>query len=44
MRGNVLLRILAAHKESWWDNELMNYNSDPTLTSLQLSENQFPFS
>ena len=44
MRGNVLLRILAAHKESWWDNETMNGNADPTLTGpLQLSENQSSF-
>ena len=44
MRGNVLARILAAHKESWWDNELMNVNSDPDLElPLQLSENQSSF-
>lgn len=44
MRGNALARILAAHKESWWDNELMNYNSDPDLElPLQLSENQSSF-
>ena len=44
MRGNVLARILAAHKESWWDNELMNVNGDPDLEfPLQLSENQSSF-
>lgn len=44
MRGNVLARILAAHKESWWDNKLMNVNSDPDLDfPLQLSENQSSF-
>ena len=44
MRGNALARILAAHKESWWDNELMNLNSDPDLElPLQLSENQSSF-
>ena len=44
MRGNALARILAAHKESWWDNELMNVNADYDLKlPLQLSENQSSF-
>lgn len=44
MRGNVLLRILAAHQEAWWDNESMNINSDPDiLLPLQLSETQSSF-
>ena len=44
MRGNALARILAAHKESWWDNALMNHNTDPSLElPLQLSETQTSF-
>lgn len=44
MRGNLVLRILAAHRESWWNNKLMNINSDPTVDlPLQLSENQSTF-
>tara|TARA_Y100000114_G_scaffold79755_1_gene73431 strand:+ start:155 stop:739 length:585 start_codon:yes stop_codon:yes gene_type:complete len=44
MRGHAFARILTAHKESWWDNELMNINADPDLQlPLQLSENQSSF-
>ena len=44
MRGNTLLRILASHQESWWDNTLMNINTDKLLTDpLQFSENQSSF-
>ena len=44
MRGNVLVRILAAHQEAWWDNESMNINSDPDIyLPLQLSETQSSF-
>lgn len=44
MRGNALVRILASHKESWWDNTLMNINTDPKIYDpLQFSENQSSF-
>lgn len=44
MRGNALARILASHKESWWDNDTMNLNTDPTIIDpLQFSETQSSF-
>ena len=44
MRGHAFVRILSAHKESWWNNKLMNINSDPDLKlPLQLSETQSSF-
>ena len=44
MRGNAFIRILSAHKESWWNNKLMNINTDFNLQlPLQLSESQSSF-
>ena len=44
MRGNALVRILASHKESWWDNQTMNINVDDAISDpLEFSENQSGF-
>ena len=32
MRGNALVRILASHKKSWWDNQTMNINVDDAIS------------
>lgn len=42
MRGNALIRILAAHKESWWDSDLMN-NGDTSTDPLLHPENTSGF-
>jgi len=42
MRGNALVRILASHKESWWDRDLMN-NGDTTTEPLLYPENTAAF-
>ena len=44
MRGNAIARILASHKESWWDNDTMNLHTDDNITDpLQFSETQSSF-
>ena len=44
MRGNSLVRILCAHDESWWVNDLMNQHLDEDIKSpIQFSENQSSF-
>ena len=44
MRGNSLVRILCAHDESWWINDLMNQHLDEDIKSpIQFSENQSSF-
>ena len=42
--GNSLVRILCAHDESWWVNDLMNQHVDEDIKSpIQFSENQSSF-
>ena len=44
MRGQSFCRIMCCHKESWWDNDILNTNLDPNITEpLQFSENQSSF-
>ena len=44
MRGNAIARILASHKESWWDNETMNLHTDNSIKDpLQFSDTQSSF-
>ena len=40
----IRIRILASHKESWWDNQTMNINVDDAISDpLEFSENQSGF-
>lgn len=44
MRGNAIARILASHKESWWDNDTMNLHTDNSIKDpLEFSETQSSF-
>ena len=38
MRGHALYRILASHKEVWWDSSIMNADGIPNYTSLNYPE------